>query len=160
MKLASSGVGRISTTVLLLALASRALAQKATLRRQVLDESDGAVPEARVVVTAVAALERTATTDARGLIGRQPEHVVLTIGSVRIDLKLALAISATERRFDLIVGMSVRSQLNHTNPGLIIGDITTPLFGFSNQTNVVPNAEGFSESANNRRVELQMRLTF
>jgi hypothetical protein len=56
--------------------------------------------------------------------------------------------------------MSARNLLNHTNPGPIIGDITSPLFGLSNQTNVTPNGEGFSESANNRRLELQIRLTF
>ena len=60
----------------------------------------------------------------------------------------------------MIVGMSARNLLNHTNPGPIVGDITSPLFGFSNQTNVTPNGEGFSESANNRRLELQIRLTF
>lgn len=68
--------------------------------------------------------------------------------------------SSTERRFNLIVGMSVRNLLNQTNPGPIIGDITSPLFGLSNQAKVAPNGEGFSESANNRRLELQIRLTF
>jgi hypothetical protein len=71
-----------------------------------------------------------------------------------------LGTSSTERRFNLIIGMSVRNLLNHTNPGPIVGDITSPLFGFSNQTNVLPNGEGFSESANNRRLEMQIRLTF
>ena len=56
--------------------------------------------------------------------------------------------------------MSVRNLLNQTNPGPIIGDITSPLFGLSNQAKVAPNGEGFSESANNRRLELQIRLTF
>jgi hypothetical protein len=75
-------------------------------------------------------------------------------------LRALLGSSASERRFNLIVGMSMRNLLNHTNPGPIIGDITSPLFGFANQTNVLPNGEGFSESANNRRLELQIRLTF
>jgi hypothetical protein len=79
-------------------------------------------------------------------------------GGIRIGS--VLGSSSTERRFNLIVGMSGRNLLNHTNPGPIIGDITSPLFGFSNQTNVAPNGEGFSESANNRRLELQIRLTF
>jgi hypothetical protein len=75
-------------------------------------------------------------------------------------LRGLLGASASERRFNLIVGISGRNLLNHTNPGPIIGDITSPLFGSSNQTNVAPNGEGFSESANNRRLELQIRLTF
>lgn len=77
-----------------------------------------------------------------------------------IRLGGVLGTSSTERRFNLIVGMSGRNLLNHTNPGQIVGDITSPLFGFSNQTNVAPNGEGFSESTNNRRLELQIRLTF
>ena len=54
--------------------------------------------------------------------------------------------------------MSVRNLLNHTNPGPIIGNITSPLFGQANQ----PSGGGFvfSEAANNRRLELQLRLTF
>jgi len=55
--------------------------------------------------------------------------------------------------------MSVRNLLNHANPGPIIGNITSPLFGQANQP-----AGGcgfiFSEAANNRRLELQIRFTF
>jgi len=63
------------------------------------------------------------------------------------------------RRYNLNISMSVRNLLNHTNPGPIIGNITSPLFGQANQ----PAGGGgfiFSEAANNRRLELQMRLTF
>jgi hypothetical protein len=63
------------------------------------------------------------------------------------------------RRYNLTISMSVRNLLNHTNPGPIIGNITSPLFGHSNQ----PSGGGgfvFSEAANNRRLELQMRFTF
>ncbi len=63
------------------------------------------------------------------------------------------------RRYSLNISMSVRNLLNHTNPGPIIGNITSPLFGQANQ----PAGSGgfiFSEAANNRRLELQMRLTF
>jgi hypothetical protein len=56
--------------------------------------------------------------------------------------------------------MSVRNLLNHTNPGAIVGNITSPLFGQANQPAAVRNGEGFSEAANNRRLELQTRLTF
>ena len=63
------------------------------------------------------------------------------------------------RRYNLSISMSIRSLFNHTNPGPIIGNITSPLFGQANQ----PAGGGgfiFSEAANNRRLELQMRLTF
>jgi hypothetical protein len=33
----------------------------------------------------------------------------------------------------MIISMSVQNLLNHTNPGPIIGDITSPLFGFANK---------------------------
>jgi hypothetical protein len=55
--------------------------------------------------------------------------------------------------------MAIRNLINHNNPGPIIGNITSPLFGLANQ----PAGAGgaiFSESANNRRLELQTRLTF
>ncbi|MGC4054216.1 MAG: carboxypeptidase regulatory-like domain-containing protein [Paludibaculum sp.] len=63
------------------------------------------------------------------------------------------------RRYSLLVSMQIRNLTNHNNPGPIIGNITSPLFGQANQ----PAGSGnslFSESANNRRLELQMRLTF
>lgn len=63
------------------------------------------------------------------------------------------------RRYSLVVSMQIRNLSNHNNPGLIIGNIASPLFGQANQ----PAGSGnsiFSESANNRRLELQMRLTF
>ena len=68
----------------------------------------------------------------------------------------------TNRRYNLTISMSVRNVLNHTNPGPIIGNITSPLFGEANQPAgaVARNQEGFVESANNRRLELQMRFSF
>jgi len=50
--------------------------------------------------------------------------------------------------------------LNHTNPGPIIGNITSPLFGRANQPAGGGGPAGFSEAANNRRLELQTRFTF
>src|SRR5437879_6519388 len=35
----------------------------------------------------------------------------------------------TVRRYNLIISMSIQNLLNHTNPGPITGDITSPLFG-------------------------------
>lgn len=71
-----------------------------------------------------------------------------------------LGSSASDRRYNVILGMSGRNLLNHNNAGPTVGNITSPLFGFSNQTNMAPNGEGFSENANNRRLEMQIRFTF
>jgi hypothetical protein len=66
----------------------------------------------------------------------------------------------TSRRFNLSIGMSIRNLFNHTNPGPIIGNITSPYFGFANQVAGGQNGEGFYETANNRRLESQIRFTF
>ena len=50
--------------------------------------------------------------------------------------------------------------LNHTNPGPIVGNITSPLFGRANQPSGGGGFAGFSEAANNRRFEFQTRFTF
>ena len=65
---------------------------------------------------------------------------------------------AANRRYSLTISMQIRNITNHNNPGPIIGNITSPLFGQANQ----PAGSGglFSESANNRRLELQTRFTF
>jgi hypothetical protein len=67
--------------------------------------------------------------------------------------------SSGGRKYTLSISMSVRNLLNHTNPGPIIGNITSPLFGQANQP-AGSGGFGFSEAANNRRLELQTRLTF
>jgi hypothetical protein len=64
------------------------------------------------------------------------------------------------RRYTLTFSMSIRNLLNHTNPGPIIGDITSPLFGFANQVYGSANGEGFYETANNRKLEMQIRFAF
>ncbi|MBZ5624715.1 MAG: carboxypeptidase regulatory-like domain-containing protein [Acidobacteriia bacterium] len=66
----------------------------------------------------------------------------------------------TSRRYNLTLSMSIRNLLNHNNPGPIIGNITSRLFGSANQIAGSPNGEGFYETANNRRLEMQIRLAF
>jgi len=61
--------------------------------------------------------------------------------------------------------MSINNLLNHTDPSSIIGNITSPLLRHANQPSgggggFGGGGVGFSESANNRRLELQMRLSF
>jgi hypothetical protein len=66
--------------------------------------------------------------------------------------------TSSNRRYSLTISMQIRNLTNHNNPGPITGNITSPLFGQANQ----PAGAGglFSESANNRRLELQTRFTF
>jgi hypothetical protein len=66
----------------------------------------------------------------------------------------------TSHRFNLSIGMSIRNLLNHTNPGTIVGNITSPYFGSANQIAGGQNGEGFYETANNRRLESQIKFTF
>jgi hypothetical protein len=66
----------------------------------------------------------------------------------------------TARRYNMIISMSIQNLLNHTNPGPITGDITSPLFGSANRVAGGANGEGFFETANNRRLEAQVRFTF
>lgn len=68
--------------------------------------------------------------------------------------------ASTNQRYNLSISMSARNLLNHTNPGPIIGNVTSPLFGRANQVAGNLNGEGFSELANNRRLEMQLRFTF
>jgi hypothetical protein len=71
-----------------------------------------------------------------------------------------IAAPSTSHRYNFSISMAARNVLNHTNPGPIVGDITSPLFGQANQTAGTLNGEGFSENGDNRRLELQLRFTF
>jgi hypothetical protein len=64
--------------------------------------------------------------------------------------------------YNLVISMAMRNIINHTNPGPIIGNITSPLFGMANQPSDARDlgGGGFSEAANNRRLELQARFNF
>ena len=67
---------------------------------------------------------------------------------------------STLHRFNLSIGLSIRNLLKHTNPGPIIGNITSPCFALANQIAGAQNGEGFYETANNRRLESQIKFTF
>lgn len=67
---------------------------------------------------------------------------------------------SSSRRYSVTLSVSARNILNHTNSGPIVGNMTSPLFGFANQMAGAVNGEGFSENANNRRLELQVRFAF
>jgi len=66
--------------------------------------------------------------------------------------------AATNRRYNLTLSIQARNMLNHVNPGPVNGVITSSFFGQS--TSLAGGVGAFSESGNNRRLELQMRFTF
>ena len=76
------------------------------------------------------------------------------------SLRNVIGAPASSRRYSLILSLSARNLLNHTNPGPITGDISSPLVGRANRMAGSVNGEGFSENASNRRLEMQIRLTF
>jgi hypothetical protein len=67
-----------------------------------------------------------------------------------------------ESRYGLVLTLQMRNLLNHNNPGPIIGNIASPLFGRANQAagSSAQSGTNFSENATNRRFEGQMRFTF
>jgi carboxypeptidase family protein len=107
--------------------------------------------------------ERSGNTPQRGQGGGgegRPSSGVSSAGApLQGGSSSARSAAQAGHQYNLSISMSVRNLLNHTNPGLIIGNITSPLFGQANQP---AGGSGFifSEAANNRRLELQMRFTF
>jgi len=65
---------------------------------------------------------------------------------------------STGKRYNLTLSVQARNLLNHVNPGPINGIVTSPLFGESNS--LAGGFGAFSQSGNNRRLELQARFQF
>ena len=68
------------------------------------------------------------------------------------------AASAGARHYNLTVSVAARNALNRLNPGPIIGNINSPLFGRSNS--IGGGSGAFGGNANNRRLEFQVKLDF
>ena len=68
--------------------------------------------------------------------------------------------SPATRRYNVSIAMSTQNIINHNNPGPIVGNVESPLFGRANQVAGRVNGEGFSENASNRRLELQLKFTY
>jgi hypothetical protein len=64
----------------------------------------------------------------------------------------------TGKKYNLTFSIQARNLLNHVNPGPINGNVTSPLFGESNS--LAGGFGAFSQSGNNRRLELQARFQF
>lgn len=90
-----------------------------------------------------------------GGYGRRGESGPFNLGGPRGE-------ASSGRRYNLTISMAIRNVLNRNNPGPIIGNIESPRFGQANQPYGAGTlgGTGFSESANNRRLELQTRFTF
>jgi hypothetical protein len=61
------------------------------------------------------------------------------------------------QRYNMTFSVQARNLFNTTNLGTPIGNLTSPLFG---QSNTLANLGPGGSSANNRRVELQVRFSF
>jgi hypothetical protein len=85
-----------------------------------------------------------------------------TMGFGRVKSAAGAAEGKQESRYGLVLTLQMRNLLNHNNPGPIIGNIASPLFGRANQSagSSMQSGTNFSENATNRRFEGQMRFTF
>ena len=102
--------------------------------------------------------EAKAAKDSGGSTSAATVNPALASGG--LAMRSLIGAPTTEHRYNVVVGMVARNVLNHTNPGPIIGDITSPYFGRANQMAGNLNGEGLSENADNRRLELQIRFQF
>ena len=66
----------------------------------------------------------------------------------------------TSHRFNLSIGLSIRNLLNHTNPGPILATSLRRISDSRTRSPAGKNGEGFYETANNRRLESQIKFTF
>ena len=64
----------------------------------------------------------------------------------------------TGKRYNLTFSVNARNLLNHLNPGPVNGIVTSPLFGESQLAGW--RLRAFSQNANNRRLEFQVRFAF
>lgn len=64
--------------------------------------------------------------------------------------------ASSGKKYSLNFSVSARNLLNHVNPGAPIGNISSPLFGISNAL----GGGMFSSATSNRRIDLQLRLSF
>ncbi|MBI3940950.1 MAG: TonB-dependent receptor, partial [Acidobacteria bacterium] len=72
-------------------------------------------------------------------------------------MRSILAELLTEKPYNLVFSVSVRNLLNHTNPGPLIGSLTSPFFGSANS---LADSYGPAAGAGNRRIEMQLRFKF
>jgi len=123
-----------------------------------------------VIETSYGLLDPNPTADERILsrnYGRGPGTISLNLRVTKIftlgpksSASVQSSSGSDKRPYRLSFAMASRNLLNHTNPGPIIGNITSSLFGHANQPSGGAGSGGFSEAANNRALEFQTRFTF
>ncbi len=90
--------------------------------------------------------------------GRGPGQQVVNLKLARTFHFGTARTGSKDGRYGLTFSVSARNLLNHLNPGPIIGNINSPLFG---ETNQLASGQGaYADNANNRRVEFQARFAF
>ena len=72
---------------------------------------------------------------------------------------------SSDRRFSLTASATFTNALNHFNPGGYDGVLTSTQFGQATSVNTGfggggPAGAGMGSTANNRRIDLSLRLTF
>jgi hypothetical protein len=65
---------------------------------------------------------------------------------------------SSDHRYSVTLSVSARNILNHVNPGQPIGNLASPLFGLSNSLG--GGYGSYGSSANNRRLDFQLRFSF
>lgn len=120
--------------------------------------------KAGVIATAYGILDPNPTPDERILTrnyGRGPGTMSVNLRVTKTFTFGPTAGGADEKPpYTLTLALATRNILNHNNPGPIIGNITSPLFGQANQPSGGGGNGGFSEAANNRTLEFQTRFLF
>jgi hypothetical protein len=71
----------------------------------------------------------------------------------------------SDRRFSLVASATISNALNHFNPAGYDGVLTSTQFGQATSVNTGfggggPAGGGMGSTANNRRIDLSLRLTF
>jgi hypothetical protein len=83
----------------------------------------------------------------------------MSLGADERSLQQILHESRTEHRFNLTLSVTARNILNRVNPGIPVGNLSSPQFGSSNW---LANSSGPEDEApgNNRRIVFRVKLGF
>ena len=95
----------------------------------------------------------------RAQAGARKDSSLVPAGADETSVKSLLRDPSTEHRFNLTVALQARNAMNHMNSGLPIGNLSSPLLGRSNWLASSAGADS-QAMGDNRRLQLQLRLTF
>jgi hypothetical protein len=83
----------------------------------------------------------------------------MTLGADENSLQQILHESKTDHRYNLTLSVTARNILNRVNPGIPVGNLSSPLFGSSNWLASSSGAED-EAAGNNRRILFRVRFGF